>query len=197
MGFLSKIFNVKVVNKTSRELLKEATSLKKSGDIHGAIESLRQAYQASKSEGVTFSADVYLRLPKYLYQAGKPDEAWSEYNRALAQGFNGETPSVEMAEINQSEIYGSMANQLTKEKKFYHAAVFQAASSLAWQRGMLIQHRKSELDVAALQNTIKKTLEKSDQKNASDQFLAIVMEAFEDPKQNQVKELIDHLYRLK
>jgi predicted negative regulator of RcsB-dependent stress response len=78
MGLLGKIFGSKVTKKPSGELLKEATQLKKAGDWDGAIKALRQAYANAKSEGVSYGADAYLRLPKYLYEAGKSDEAWSE-----------------------------------------------------------------------------------------------------------------------
>src|SRR5690554_7193375 len=122
MGLLGKIFGSKVANKTSGELFKEATQLKKAGDWDGAVEALRQAYKNAKSEGVSYGADSYLRLPKYLYEAGRADEAWSEYNRALTVGLDGQAPSEEMVGVDHSQIYGSMAGQLKKEKKFYDAA---------------------------------------------------------------------------
>src|SRR5690606_33507556 len=154
MGLLGKIFGSKVANKTSGELFKEATQLKKAGDWDGAIEALRQAYKNAKSEGVSYGADSYLRLPKYLYDAGRTDEAWSEYNRAQTEGLNGQAQSEELVEVDQSQIYGSMAGQLKKEKKFYAAAIYQAVSALSWEKGMLAQQRESELNFDSLQKTI-------------------------------------------
>ena len=197
MGLFGKIFGSKVANKTSRELLKEATQLKKAGDWNGAIQSLRQAYKYSKSEGISYGANVYLRLPKYLYEAGRADEAWSEYNRLLSEGLNGKAPSKEMAEVNQSQIYGSMAGQLKKEKKFYDAAIYQAASALSWEKGMLEQQRKSEHDLFSLQKILEQTLKKSKGKEAHEEFIALVRKAVENPKSHKVVSLIAQLHALK
>ena len=193
MGLFGKIFGSNVTNKESGELLKEATQLKKTGDWGEAIQALRQAYKYAKSEGVSYGADVYLRLPKYLYEAGKPDEAWSEYNRALTEGLDGQAPSKEMAAVNQSQIYGSMAGQLKKEKKFYDAAMYQAASALSWEKGMLVQQRESELDLDSLQKTIEQTLKMNGDKEAHEKFIALVKEAVANPKSHQVAGLIAQL----
>lgn len=193
MGLLGKIFGSKVANKTSGELFKEATQLKKAGDWDGAIEALRQAYKNAKSEVVSYGADSYLRLPKYLYEAGRADEAWSEYNRALTEGLDGQAPSEEMVAVDQSQIYGSMAGQLKKEKKFYDAAIYQAASALSWEKGMLAQQRESELNFDSLQKTIEQTLKKHGSKEAHEQFFALVKEAVSNPKDYQVADLITQL----
>lgn len=197
MGLFGKIFGSKVANKTSGELLKKATLLKRTGDWDGAIQALREAYKSAKSEGVSYGADVYLRLPKYLYEAGRPDEAWSEYNRALTEGLDRANSTKEMAEVNQSLIYGSMAGQLKKEKKFYDAAMYQAVSALSWEKGMLVQKRESELDIDSLQKTIEQTLKKSSYKEAHDAFITLVKEALVNPKSHQVAGLIAQLRDLK
>lgn len=197
MGLLGKIFGSKVANKPSGELMKEATQLKKSGDWEGAIKALRQAYTNARSEGVSYGADAYLRLPKYLYEAGRPDEAWTEYNRAITNGLDGQTPSNEMAEVNHSQIYGSMAGQLKKEKKFYDSAIYQAASALSWEKGMLAQKRNSELDFDSLQKTLKQSLKKHDANEVHEQFMALVKEAVSNPKNHEVADLITQLRDLK
>ncbi|MGY0588424.1 MAG: hypothetical protein ACW7DY_22290 [Paraglaciecola chathamensis] len=188
-----KILGSKVDNKTSGELLKEATQLKKAGDWDGAIEALKQAYKNAKSEGVSYGADSYLRLPKYLYEAGRGDEAWLEYNRALAEGLDGQAPSEEMVAVGRSQIYGSMAGQLKKEKKFYDAAIYQAASALSWEKGMLAQQRESELNFGLLLKDIEQTLKKHGAKEAHVQFLALVREAVSNPKDHQIVDLITQL----
>ncbi|MEO9477911.1 MULTISPECIES: hypothetical protein [Pseudomonadota] len=197
MGLLGKIFGSKVANKTSGELFKEATQLKKAGEWDGAVEALRQAYKNAKSEGVSYGANFYLRLPKYLYEAGRSDEAWSEYNRALTDGLDGQAPSEEMVAVDQSQIYGSMAGQLKKEKKFYDAAVYQVASALSWEKGMLEQQRESELNFDSFRKTIEQTLKKHGSKEAHKQFLALVKEAVSNPKEYQVADLITQLGDLK
>ncbi|MFT4731262.1 MAG: tetratricopeptide (TPR) repeat protein [Gammaproteobacteria bacterium] len=197
MGLFGKIFGSRVANKTSGELLKEATQLKKSGDWDGAIEALRKAYKKAKSEGISYGADAYLRLPKYLYEAGRAGEAWSEYNRALAEGLDGQAPSKEMASVEHSQVYGSMAGQLKKEKKFYDAAMYQAGSALSWEKGMVEQQRESELDFDLLQKTIKQTLKKYDANEAHEQFIDLVKEATSNPMSNSIAGLITKLRDIK
>ena len=193
MGLFGKIFGSKNSKRTSGELFKEATRLKKTGDWDGAIQSLKQAYKKARSEGVSYGTDVYLRLPKYLYEAGRPDEAWSVYNRALTEGLDGQNKSKEMAEVNQSQIYGSMAGQLKKEKKFYEAAIYQGASALSWGKGMLVQKRDSEHDLDSIQKAIEQTLKKSDYKEVHEKFIVFVREAVANPKSHNVVGLITQL----
>lgn len=193
MGLLGKIFGSKVAGKTSGELFKEATQLKKAGDWNGAIGALRQAYKNAKFEGVTYGADTYLRLPKYLYEAGRADEARLEYNRALTEGLDGRAPSKEMVAVEQSQIYGSMSGQFKKEKKFYEAAIYQAASALSWEKGMLAQERESEINFDSLQNSIEQALKKHVSKEVHEQFFALVKSAVSNPKDYQVASLISQL----
>lgn len=160
MVFLGKIFSSKIAKKTSDVLFKEATQLKKSGDLDGAVKALRQAYINAKSEGVSYGTDYYLRLPKYLYEAGRADEAWSEYNRALTKGLGRQATLEGIVAVDHSQIYGSMAGQLKKEKKFYGAAIYQAISALSWEKGMLAQQRASELNFDSLHKTIAQTLKR-------------------------------------
>jgi hypothetical protein len=63
----------------SRELLKEATALKKLKKFDAACEKLREAYAADGSENLMI--EDRLRLPMYLLLAGKGDEGWEELNR--------------------------------------------------------------------------------------------------------------------
>jgi tetratricopeptide (TPR) repeat protein len=197
MEVFGKTLWSKLVNKSSGELLKEATQLKKSDDWDGAINALREAYKKAKYEGVDYAANTYLRLPKYLYGAGRLEEAWSEYNLALSEGFNGEIPSNEMVAVNHSQIYGSMAGQLKKEKKFYDAAVYQAASALLWEKGMLAQKRDSEMNIDSINKTISQTLKKSGENEAQEQFMIVVQNSLANPRNKQVSDLIRTLCELK
>ena len=70
-----------VVNNTpnpSREMLKEATKLKKEKKYVEACEKLREAYAAKGSEELM--VEERLRLPMYLQLAGKNDEGWKTLN---------------------------------------------------------------------------------------------------------------------
>lgn len=68
---------------TSRNLLKEATALKREKKYVEACEKLREAYCADGAEDLMI--EDRLRLPMYLQLAGKNDEGWDELNRLSAK----------------------------------------------------------------------------------------------------------------
>ena len=64
-----------VQNPRANALLKEATRLKSQGDMHGAIKVL-EAANIAISEGETqYTVDTFVKLPLYLQQAGRGQEA--------------------------------------------------------------------------------------------------------------------------
>ncbi len=67
----------------SRNLLKEATALKREKKFVEACEKLREAYGADGAENLMI--EDRLRLPMYLQLAGKNDEGWDELNRLNIQ----------------------------------------------------------------------------------------------------------------
>ena len=67
----------------ARNLLKEATALKKEKKYVEACEKLREAYRAEGAENLMI--EDRLRLPMYLQLAEKNDEGWDELNRLLTK----------------------------------------------------------------------------------------------------------------
>lgn len=65
----------------SRNLLKEATSLKKEKRYLEACDKLREAYNADGANMLMI--EERLRFPMYLQLAGKNDEGWAELNKLL------------------------------------------------------------------------------------------------------------------
>ena len=65
----------------SRNLLKEATALKKEKKYLEACNKLREAYLADGAENLMI--EERLRLAMYLQLAGKNDDGWNELNRLL------------------------------------------------------------------------------------------------------------------
>ena len=64
------------------QLLKQAANEKKT-DINKSINTLRQALKNIQYNKISYSIDVFLRLPLYLQQAQRKEEALSEFNRLL------------------------------------------------------------------------------------------------------------------
>ncbi len=185
------------IKKSSGDYFKLATQHKKNKEWDEAIDCLRNAYEKATQEGVTFGANQYLRLPKYLFMAGKTDEAWREYNVYLTNGFTEVTTSKDIIFIDHSAIYGAMAAQLKKEKKFFDAEVFIAVSSLAWQKGMLAQKRKSELEIDSVLSSIAPSLKKAGKSEANKEFQIIVREYITKPESKECSSLIRELEQLK
>lgn len=67
------------------DLLKQATQEKKNNQIEKAIVTLKKAYETIIEMDLgEYPVETYLRLPLYLDEAGKHDEAWKEFNNLLA-----------------------------------------------------------------------------------------------------------------
>lgn len=69
------------------ELLKIATTFKKENKIDEAINTLRKVYELIPNSHIDFGIEPYLRLPMYLQESGRTDEAWFEFNQLLSGNY--------------------------------------------------------------------------------------------------------------
>jgi hypothetical protein len=92
----------------ARNLLKEATALKKEKKYIEACEKLRKAYSADGAENLMI--EDRLRLPMYLQLAGKNDEGWDELNRLLTKYVD---PFSQPRIANQMKIFLRKENNET------------------------------------------------------------------------------------
>ena len=129
----------------SYQLLKDATALKKAGDLEAAISKLREAYAAIERDGEQHNVDPFLRLPAYLQAAGRSDEAWREYNNLIVHGFPNQGNDWSLLTMFHSKIYDKMRLFLQREGKAEQAIVFGVQSLVSWQLGLHLQDRKEEL----------------------------------------------------
>lgn len=111
-----------------RELLKEATRLKKEKKYDEACQTLRVAYQSS-GVGEVILIQERLRLPMYLLLAGRRDEGWAELNRLAGQYH---APYDQIPIRNQMRIFAE------KEGRWNDALFFSA-----W---VYVMHLKHEID---------------------------------------------------
>ncbi|MDG6772715.1 hypothetical protein QCB45_00025 [Thiomicrorhabdus sp. ZW0627] len=98
---------------TTKELLKQATSLKKENKYDLACEKLQEAYQAEGAENLTIKER--LRLPMYLQLAERNEEGWKELNRLTLKYID---------VFSQVEIANQMRIFLQNEKKYMEAVEF-------------------------------------------------------------------------
>ncbi len=162
-------------------LLKEATNKKKNGDLDGAIKILRSLYDKLSSNGMMFSIETYLRLPLYLQEAGRKDEAWGEFNQLTLWVNSKPRYSPEVTPMEQSIIWDKMRLFLQREGKNEYAITFGVWSYLSWAIGLYKQKRLSELEAyTATENILKKMtplLKKASRELLSDSIMAIVSES--------------------
>ncbi len=109
-----------------RDLLKEATLLKKASKYDEACQTLRVAFQ-SADVGEYIDIHERLRLPVYLCFANRDDEAWFELNRLS---------TVYQDSISQIAIRTKMQKFLEDEGKLVDAAFF-----LAWVYLIELKHK--------------------------------------------------------
>ncbi|MCH1929612.1 hypothetical protein L9G16_05410 [Shewanella sp. A25] len=97
----------------ARDLLKEATQLKRDKKYIEACEKLKEAYSADGSENIMI--EERLRLPMYLQLAGNNDEGWKILN---------ELNITYLDVFSQLKIADQMRIFLQKEKKYKNAILF-------------------------------------------------------------------------
>ena len=123
-------------SRTARDLLKDATVLKREKKYIEACEKLREAYSADGAENLMI--EDRLRLPMYLQLAGRADEGWGEMNRLNV---------TYVGEFSQARIAGQMATFLRKESKHKDAALF-AVWTLCKQKEINIDTHASMVHLA-------------------------------------------------
>ncbi|MBU2522279.1 MAG: hypothetical protein KKD50_08635 [Proteobacteria bacterium] len=109
-------------------LNREATALKQEGKINEAIEKLMEAYREAQERKLSLTVKDYLRLPAYLQEAKRNDEAWSWFNRLIqecASDF-----------MSLSDIYDKMRLFRQREKAHKDAVKYGVLAELYWCLGL-------------------------------------------------------------
>jgi hypothetical protein len=161
-------------------LLKEATAQKNAGDLENAIKLLRETYQEISQGSTIYPVDTFLRLPLYLQEAKRNDEAWREFNILLTKGYPNQMNNPELIPMDHSIIYDKMRLFLQREGKSELAVRFGIFSYLSWAIGLYRQKRNDELKAYAsresLEDTIRKLLKKAKKQDLIEKVSTIVEE---------------------
>ncbi len=131
-------------NHDAGDLLKEATSAKKAGNIDKAITILKKAYKAISKDVIIYSPQTFLRLPLYLQEAGKPEEAWKEFQLLLNKGYPNQNNDTQLMPMDHSIIYDKMRLFLQREGKNIEAIKYGIFSNFSWASGLYVQRRMDE-----------------------------------------------------
>ena len=191
----------RVFNQSSNDpniLLKQATALKKSGDLNGAIEILRKAYSIINSNDIEYSVQVYLRLPMYLHAAGRNDETWSEFNKLITRNRPNSRNSRSVLLMEHSTIYDKMRLFLQREGKLTEAVNQGILSYISVAQGRYYQvrefneseeQRKQADEIISkkfIKSRVQPLLKKADKLDKLEDIVNILLEEFVNfPKVNK------------
>lgn len=164
--------------KDPSKLLKEATAAKQSGNLDEAISLLRAAYKAISKGNIDYGAKTFLRLPLYLQEAKRPEEAWNELNNLLVKGYPNQSNDPQLVPMNHSEIYDKMRLFLQREGRNSEAVKYGIFFHFSWATGLFLQKRRSEfkdfISAEALEEIVLKHLKKAKKTNLSEQISSLI-----------------------
>lgn len=162
-------------------LLKEATAKKKSGNIKGAVETLRASYKILSKHSVFYPIQTYLRLPLYLQEAGEKDEAWGEFNELIMWVNAKPRYSPEVTPMEQSIVWDKMRLFLQREGNNDYAVQYAVWAYISWAVGLYMQKRNKELEAYKaklnIQKALKAPLHKADKEFLIDGLTQIIVDA--------------------
>jgi hypothetical protein len=132
-------------NPSASEALRLATSLKDAGEINEAIQELLNFRKLVECRSVIYPVETFLRLPMYLQEAGRRDEAWDQFYKLLDGGYPNQLPDAGVKLAERSIIYDKMRLFLQRDGNERLAIHFGVMSMAAWLAALDKQARRGEL----------------------------------------------------
>jgi len=162
------------------ESLRQATAEGDAGNYGKAIELLRSAYTEIEKAGSGYPAAVFLRLPRYLQQSGRSNEAWTEYQRLLVVGCPGWRPDSVMLPMEHSHVYDKMRLFLQREGHLYLAVGYRVLSYVSFADSIRRQRRFMVLrDMKApesIRHEVERDLKKARRLDVQAQIVSLICE---------------------
>ena len=163
--------------KDPAKFLKSATAHREAGRLDKAINDLIEAYRAISKDDVCYPVETYLRLPLYLQEANRPDEAWSQFWSILQQGFHLMPRDSCLVPMFHSTIYDRMRLFLQRQGAPLLACCYGVGSRYATALGFYRQKRVDELlailDVDSEREMVTKMLKKAKATEKVDAILSV------------------------
>jgi hypothetical protein len=194
------------------ELLKQATAKKKAGDLESAIKLLRNAYKEISKSSIAYPVNTFLRLPAYLQEGGKSDEAWRELNNMLAKGYPHQSNDPRIVPIDHSAIYDAMRLFLQREGKNGSAVKFGVLSYICGALSLYRQSQskdedrffilerkdrlKKDFSRENIESTVTKLLKKAKKEELGVKVSAIVEEYIKKLPNIKLGELVEEIDRV-
>jgi hypothetical protein len=145
---------------------------------------LRRAYIAISKGQTVYPIETFLRLPAYLQEAGRRDEAWQAYEALLNNGYPLQLNNADLIPMYQSAIYDKMRLFLQREGSQIPAIAYGVLSYCSWAIGLYRQQRKAELrshvTKAAIDKLINRLLKPANRLDTQKELSQQVYERLED-----------------
>ena len=97
-----------------RKLMRAATALSDT-DPNAAVETFREAAALIPETETDYTVAPFLRVPRYLQQAGRQEEAWEEFQRLLKDGYPNMQQGKRAWHRMESAVYDQMRLFLQRE----------------------------------------------------------------------------------
>lgn len=133
-------------NDDSADVLLKMATKKRTDNIDEAISFLKRAYCEIAKTKIDYPIDTFLRLPLYLQEAGRPNEALNEFNNLLQNGYPNQHKIKELIPMHESKIYDKMRLFWQREKNPCEAISYGIYSLLLDALGLYRQKREVELN---------------------------------------------------
>jgi hypothetical protein len=169
----------------SGALLRNATSEKATGNINGAIELLKQFWEEEPFVSSGYGVEAYLKLPMYLQQAGRGDEAWRTLKILLSDYVLSSAKLNEQTlPMARSDIYDKMRLFWQREGEAQAAIKYGILSHIHWLLGLHYQRRREELRECANRETIEAVVKPLLKKAKSLQYATTICDLVESEVSN-------------
>ena len=116
-----------------RELMRTATALSDK-DPNAAVKTFREAAALIPQTATDHGVAPFLRVPRYLQQAGRQDEAWEEFQRLLKDGYPNMQQGGRAWHRMETDVYDKMRLFLQREKRLDEAVLYGVRSIVAGVR---------------------------------------------------------------
>ncbi|MGD0259942.1 MAG: hypothetical protein ABSD29_08955 [Verrucomicrobiota bacterium] len=159
------------------KLLKSATAHREAGRLDKAINDLIEAYRVISKGDVGYPVETYLRLPLFLQEAGRPNEAWIQFYSLLQQGFHLMPRDSCLTPMFHSAIYDKMRLFLQRQGAPLLACCYglgsRYATALGFYRQMRVDELLAILDVDSEREMLTKMLKKAKATEKADAILSV------------------------
>lgn len=161
-------------------LLRSATAHREAGKMAEAINDLKEAYRAIAKGNGEYPVETYVRLPLYLQEAKRENEAWIEFKNLLSNGYHRMSKDPILVPMFHATMYDKMRLFLQRQGNPLLACAYGVGAHYSTALGLCRQKRADELltllDAATERELVTKLLKKAKALDRIDAVLATTLQ---------------------